>query len=207
ELCDLLRAAAPGGVLAVTVCSKRVCVLLSAQCLLRADTGIQCEDYVQVWFFDKDIGACSPFWFGGCGGNANRFKTENECFLTCDFLPKPELVNFASKAGDARGTSVSPKDTSDIGYDSNLSLSLYPDACFQPQNQGDCQNYTMVWFFDTEQNECSRFWYGGCGGNGNRFKTQEACESLCLLKSKHSHSLTKQYLTDIFPHIYSTNWL
>ncbi|XP_065813644.1 collagen alpha-6(VI) chain isoform X1 [Labrus bergylta] len=133
---------------------------VNAQCLLRADTGIQCEDYVQVWFFDKDIGACSPFWFGGCGGNANRFKTENECFLTCgihnpDFLPKPELVNFASK-----------------------------DACFQPQNQGDCQNYTMVWFFDTEQNECSRFWYGGCGGNGNRFKTQEACESLCLLKSR-----------------------
>uniref|UniRef100_UPI0037E74C95 collagen alpha-6(VI) chain isoform X2 n=1 Tax=Semicossyphus pulcher TaxID=241346 RepID=UPI0037E74C95 len=135
-------------------------VKLNAQCLLRADTGIQCDDYVQVWFFDKDIGACSPFWFGGCGGNANRFKTENECFRTCgihnpNILPKPELVSFTSK-----------------------------DACFLSQDQGGCQNYTMVWFFDTEQNECSRFWYGGCGGNENRFKTQEECENLCLMKSR-----------------------
>lgn len=42
----------------------------------------------------------------------------------------------------------------------------------------------MMWFFDTEQNECSRFWYGGCGGNNNRFETQEECENLCLTKSR-----------------------
>ncbi|XP_054869683.1 collagen alpha-6(VI) chain isoform X2 [Amphiprion ocellaris] len=58
------------------------------------------------------------------------------------------------------------------------------DACFLSQDQGGCQNYTMMWFFDTEQNECSRFWYGGCGGNENRFKTQEECENLCLTKSR-----------------------
>lgn len=60
-----------------------VCVLLSAQCQLAADTGVPCEDFVQVWFFDVAIDACSPFWFGGCGGNANRFNTEIECFRTC----------------------------------------------------------------------------------------------------------------------------
>ncbi|XP_031157288.1 collagen alpha-6(VI) chain isoform X1 [Sander lucioperca] len=131
-----------------------------AQCLLHADTGIQCEDYVQLWFFDKVIGACSPFWYGGCGGNANRFNTENECVRTCgahnpNILPIPELAGFASK-----------------------------DSCFLSQDQGGCQNYTMMWFFDTEQRECSRFWYGGCGGNGNRFKTQDECENLCLTKSR-----------------------
>ncbi|KAG8010914.1 Collagen alpha-6(VI) chain [Nibea albiflora] len=132
----------------------------NARCRLQADTGIECGDYVQVWFFDKDVGACSPFWYGGCGGNANRFNTENECFQTCgahnpNILPKPELASFASK-----------------------------DNCFLSQDQGGCQNYTMMWFFDTEQNECSRFWYGGCGGNGNRFQTQEECENLCLTKSR-----------------------
>ncbi|XP_041649561.1 collagen alpha-6(VI) chain [Cheilinus undulatus] len=64
------------------------------------------------------------------------------------------------------------------------STSKFNDACFQPQDQGGCQNYTMMWFFDTEQSECSRFWYGGCGGNENRFRTQRDCESLCLLKSR-----------------------
>ncbi|XP_039662109.1 collagen alpha-6(VI) chain [Perca fluviatilis] len=154
----LLLSCCPRGLF--LVCVVNVCVLLSAQCLLHSDTGIQCGDYVQAWFFDKVIGACSPFWYGGCGGNANRFNTENECARTCgahnpNILPIPELASFASK-----------------------------DSCFLSQDQGGCQNYTMMWFFDTEQRECSRFWYGGCGGNGNRFKTQDECESLCLTKSR-----------------------
>ncbi|XP_034465836.1 boophilin-H2-like [Hippoglossus hippoglossus] len=132
----------------------------NARCRLDADAGSQCDDFVRVWFFDSLVGACSPFWFGGCGGNANRFNTENECFRTCgtnnpSVLTPPQLNSFASK-----------------------------DACFLGQNPGSCQNYTMMWFFDTEQNECSRFWFGGCGGNENRFKTQEECENLCLTKSR-----------------------
>uniref|UniRef100_A0A3P8TUG6 BPTI/Kunitz inhibitor domain-containing protein n=1 Tax=Amphiprion percula TaxID=161767 RepID=A0A3P8TUG6_AMPPE len=119
---------------------------LVSRCQLDSDSGIQCADFVQVWFFDKHIGACSPFWYGGCGGNANRFNTEHECFRTFN---KSKRVN-----------------------------KLYFD-----QDQGGCQNYIMMWFFDTEQNECSRFWYGGCGGNENRFKTQEECENLCLTKT------------------------
>lgn len=63
-------------------------------------------------------------------------------------------------------------------------LCLSADACFLRQDQGSCQNYTMMWFFDTEQNECSRFWFGGCGGNDNRFATQDKCEDLCLSKSR-----------------------
>ncbi|XP_056236931.1 collagen alpha-6(VI) chain-like isoform X1 [Seriola aureovittata] len=133
---------------------------LNAQCQLDADAGLQCEDYVQAWFYDKNIAACTPFWYGGCGGNANRFNTEHECFQTCgtnnpDILPRPQLHSFGSK-----------------------------DDCVLVQDPGTCQNYTMMWFFDTEQNECSRFWYGGCGGNENRFKTQEECENLCLTKSR-----------------------
>ncbi|XP_034144568.1 collagen alpha-6(VI) chain isoform X3 [Esox lucius] len=58
------------------------------------------------------------------------------------------------------------------------------DACFLRQDEGGCQNYTLKWYFDTTQSECSRFWYGGCGGNGNRFETQEACEGLCLRRKR-----------------------
>lgn len=61
---------------------------------------------------------------------------------------------------------------------------LRAEACFLDQDEGGCQNYAMMWFFDTEQNECARFWYGGCGGNSNRFETQEECENLCLSKSR-----------------------
>ncbi|KAF0032045.1 hypothetical protein F2P81_016600 [Scophthalmus maximus] len=132
---------------------------VNTRCQLEADAGSQCSDSVHVWFYDPRVAACSPFWYGGCGGNANRFNTEAECVRTCgsdnpNILPMPQLNSFTTK-----------------------------DACFLGQDPGGCQNYTMLWFFDTEQNECSRFWYGGCGGNENRFVTQDDCESLCLTKS------------------------
>ncbi|XP_064200312.1 collagen alpha-6(VI) chain-like [Anguilla rostrata] len=53
-------------------------------------------------------------------------------------------------------------------------------VCSLQQDEGSCENYTLKWYFDVKQNECSHFWYGGCGGNDNRFETQEACEVLCL---------------------------
>ncbi|XP_070768097.1 collagen alpha-6(VI) chain-like [Enoplosus armatus] len=58
------------------------------------------------------------------------------------------------------------------------------DACFLSQDAGGCQTYVMMWFFDSDRGECSRFWYGGCGGNGNRFETLKDCENLCLTKSQ-----------------------
>uniref|UniRef100_A0A3Q1EVF6 BPTI/Kunitz inhibitor domain-containing protein n=1 Tax=Acanthochromis polyacanthus TaxID=80966 RepID=A0A3Q1EVF6_9TELE len=41
-------------------------------------------------------------------------------------------------------------------------------------------NYVLMWFYDSKQGKCSRFWYGGCGGNENRFTTQKECENLCV---------------------------
>uniref|UniRef100_A0A3B3UH75 BPTI/Kunitz inhibitor domain-containing protein n=1 Tax=Poecilia latipinna TaxID=48699 RepID=A0A3B3UH75_9TELE len=62
----------------------------------------------------------------------------------------------------------------------HLPLTAGEDACLQRQDPGGCQDYAMMWFFDTVQDECARFWYGGCDGNANRFETQEECENLCL---------------------------
>uniref|UniRef100_A0AAZ3SD75 BPTI/Kunitz inhibitor domain-containing protein n=1 Tax=Oncorhynchus tshawytscha TaxID=74940 RepID=A0AAZ3SD75_ONCTS len=83
------------------------------------------------------------------------------------------------------------------GCDANANRFITENECFetcgtsskvpQPSTEhhveGGCENYTLKWYFDTIQSECSRFWYGGCGGNGNRFETQEACEGLCLRRN------------------------
>uniref|UniRef100_A0A672LA53 BPTI/Kunitz inhibitor domain-containing protein n=1 Tax=Sinocyclocheilus grahami TaxID=75366 RepID=A0A672LA53_SINGR len=52
------------------------------------------------------------------------------------------------------------------------------DACFMKQDVGPCSDYVFSWHYDIQQNECIHFWFGGCGGNKNRFNTQEECEAL-----------------------------
>ncbi|CAL1611611.1 unnamed protein product [Knipowitschia caucasica] len=56
----------------------------NALCALAVDSGVQCGNPVRRWYFAAAFGACAPFWFGGCGGNANSFSTEHECLRTCE---------------------------------------------------------------------------------------------------------------------------
>ncbi|XP_051255377.1 collagen alpha-6(VI) chain [Dicentrarchus labrax] len=58
------------------------------------------------------------------------------------------------------------------------------DVCLLSQDTGGCQNYTIMWSFNNDLGKCARFWYGGCGGNGNRFKTKSDCEKRCVRKSQ-----------------------
>ncbi|XP_053570261.1 collagen alpha-6(VI) chain-like [Bombina bombina] len=122
-------------------------------CLLEVSHGTACRDFQRMWYYIKDVDACSQFWYGGCDGNGNRFSSENECLQTC-----------SSK----RQTNNEQLQT------------LSKDICTLSQDDGDCQNYMLKWFYNADQNECVQFWYGGCGGNKNRFETQEQCEALCL---------------------------
>ncbi|XP_071416349.1 collagen alpha-6(VI) chain [Pithys albifrons albifrons] len=57
------------------------------------------------------------------------------------------------------------------------------DTCDLVQDSGECQNYVLKWYYDKEQRKCGQFWYGGCGGNRNRFETQEECGVLCMESS------------------------
>lgn len=56
------------------------------------------------------------------------------------------------------------------------------DSCTLGSDYGDtpCDNEeTTQYFYDGNSNECKPFQYGGCGGNGNKFATQQACQDSC----------------------------
>lgn len=39
--------------------------------------------YIPRWGFDAKSGKCIQFIYGGCGGNANNFQTQEECENKC----------------------------------------------------------------------------------------------------------------------------
>jgi hypothetical protein len=53
------------------------------------------------------------------------------------------------------------------------------DICKLSRDAGTCVDFKLLWHYDLESKSCKRFWYGGCGGNENRFHSQEECEKMC----------------------------
>ncbi|XP_059133895.1 collagen alpha-3(VI) chain [Peromyscus eremicus] len=53
------------------------------------------------------------------------------------------------------------------------------DICKLTKDGGTCDQFKLLWYYDLKERGCKRFWYGGCGGNENRFKSQEECEKMC----------------------------
>ncbi|KAL8615448.1 hypothetical protein ACOMHN_053784 [Nucella lapillus] len=56
------------------------------------------------------------------------------------------------------------------------------EVCSQTEKPGSCRARMHRYYFNSSTSSCERFTYGGCGGNGNRFITKKACQSVCLSK-------------------------
>ena len=54
------------------------------------------------------------------------------------------------------------------------------NPCHLPKVTGDCRMHIPSWFFDPQTGDCMQFVFGGCGGNENRFSSQEECRNTCI---------------------------
>ena len=71
----------------------QACVKHCPRCLLPGDpsgTNI-CYGYFPHWYFSFSQQTCVRFIYGGCGGNANRFLSEQECLKTCQKFIYPSI--------------------------------------------------------------------------------------------------------------------
>lgn len=75
-----------------------------------------------------------------------------------------------------------------------MSFTYVADVCSLPKERGPCHNFSVKWYFDVTYGGCSRFWYGGCDGNGNQFNTQEECENVCVTPDGPGKSMTQKLI-------------
>ncbi|XP_061449154.1 BPTI/Kunitz domain-containing protein-like isoform X2 [Rhineura floridana] len=63
--------------------------------------------------------------------------------------------------------------------------------CKLPYDKGKCNGYYTRYYFNLETKECEKFVYGGCYGNGNRFRTISDCKQMCTLSTEHMPLICK----------------
>uniref|UniRef100_A0A914I3N7 Papilin n=1 Tax=Globodera rostochiensis TaxID=31243 RepID=A0A914I3N7_GLORO len=145
-------------------------------CNLRPDIG-KCEGHFESWYYEVASGQCEKFEYSGCGGNANRFNTPDECQAVClrrnDF-PSPQRPGGSVSAPAPLGPGNLEQSLPIIGDKQHLA-----HICDVPKDSGACKTFITKWFYNMRDGTCVRFHYGGCDGNANRFDTEEQCKNTC----------------------------
>ncbi|KAL3056507.1 hypothetical protein OYC64_019069 [Pagothenia borchgrevinki] len=128
---------------------------------------------------------------------ANTVATVAVVNKTTSLSPVRESSDF-NEAVISSSSSLSSSATSESTLISTLDLSsdqlqpvvspVLPEEapaqdprCNLTLEQGTCRDYTIHWYYDMQANACAQFWYGGCGGNDNRYETEDECKKTCVL--------------------------
>jgi len=129
-------------------------------CLLDKVVG-RCRARLLRYFFDQAAGSCTQFYFGGCQGNGNNFKSLEECQQVCE----------------SRTTRVG------TGMDRVPRLNpVSPDSmsvCGEAQDSGPCFAFSPRFSYNSDSGTCESFVFGGCRGNRNNFHTERECWQRC----------------------------
>lgn len=129
-----------------------------------AETG-DCADYTAQWYWDTKDSRCRQFYYGGCGGNENRFKTEPDCQSRCQHHEGSQPV------------APLPPQRTERPHEPEQHFT--EESCRLSYEVGNCGEQLRRHYYNFEYGSCEEFTYSGCDGNPNNFETSEDCERHC----------------------------
>nr|XP_054928994.1 thrombin inhibitor hemalin-like [Dermacentor andersoni] len=134
------------------------------ECRQAPDRGF-CRAQQLMWWFNAESGRCEQFYYGGCGGNENKYETKEQCQENCSaeksiLRPYPRDELLSGTTGDIVSASVA-------------------SVCHMPPHAGPCQAAIPRFYYDANAKTCRPFVYGGCHGNGNNFESHRDCMFFC----------------------------
>lgn len=53
------------------------------------------------------------------------------------------------------------------------------NPCHLPEASGPCRGLVTRYFFNSRSQQCQHFFYGGCFGNANNFRSMAECQAKC----------------------------
>uniref|UniRef100_A0A0N4ZT83 BPTI/Kunitz inhibitor domain-containing protein n=1 Tax=Parastrongyloides trichosuri TaxID=131310 RepID=A0A0N4ZT83_PARTI len=112
------------------------------------------------------LGSLAQLGNSGSGGNA---------------LIQGLMGSMAGMVGNGNSGGGSGEDE-DFDYP-DLTPDLYTSTCLLPRSLGDrsCSSNSLTkrFYYHSLSSTCKSFWYFGCNGNKNNFKTIKGCQKIC----------------------------
>lgn len=171
-------------------------------CELPAEIG-EGQDYTSHWYYDTSYATCRQFYYGGFGGNGNRFATQDECTQRCKQAEAPKVEDRFGE-DDQRQQQPSqerpreqqrpseqerPREQQQPSEQEQphqqhrprpaANITTDRQACLLAEDAGTCRDPELRYRFNSDEGVCQAFTYGGCGGNANNFRELDECERLC----------------------------
>ncbi|XP_078536611.1 tissue factor pathway inhibitor isoform X2 [Lissotriton helveticus] len=153
-------------------------------CVLEDDPGI-CRGLITRYFYNKVSKKCEMFKYGGCLGNANNFKTIEDCQITCED-PIPPVSNVHEEKTETLSYSLTFEVPAVSTRSSDFQGRL---ICQKPIDKGNCKANERRFYYHSYLRKCLPFLYSGCGGNENNFMSKKSCIKTC---KKDSVKLRRQ---------------
>ncbi|XP_020797723.1 LOW QUALITY PROTEIN: tissue factor pathway inhibitor a [Boleophthalmus pectinirostris] len=174
-----------------------------------------CRGLVSRFLFDPETQSCRHFFYGGCFGNANNFRTMDECRSRCQntdknahtsAAPRLEQLEVQTRATERPAPDPEPHavvtaetpvagKTEALVQVHNNTKEHHPkevdwsEECQLSVDAGTCDEAHRRYYFNSATRRCQSFIFSGCGGNNNNFVSRRLCFKKCVHRHKENRGM------------------